>query len=690
MPAVVAVIIEGIAVGMGAVEIIETALFVLLYNYGASLLIMGALYAYNRQQALKAARGGTQALENAAVTVKQAAAPRNVVYGRTRVGGVMVFAATLGATNQELYMVVVHAGHECDAIEEFYLDNNKLTLDGSGNCTSAVDLNGTSITKYVGYVTWKTHLGAAGQTVDSMLNAAFGSSWPSTSTLSGCCYSVLHLGYNQKSFSGGIPNVSVVLRGKKTYDPRTTTTYWNANSALAVRDFLTDNQIGFGCSSGEIDDTVCQSSANTCEDSMSLNGGGSEYRYTTNGIADTAAAPGSTLGDLCGAMAGSVSFVGGLFLIRAGIYVSPTEPAISETDLAGPVQIQTRDSIRDVCNSVKGVFVSAKSIYQPVDFPPVTNSTYVTQDGAYYWRDIQLPFTTSSATAQRLAKILLEIERLDITVNLRCKLTKLNLKVGDTVALNLPRYGWSGSQYFIINNSTLVADKDADGNPMLCIEFTLRLTASGIYSWSTSNETAVNPSVRSGLYNPFVNGPAAPTGVTATLGALASTINWSPNSEPDFDHYNVYFNTVNSFPGGTPLWSGKATQFIDTGRTVGTTYYYWVTAVNTAGTESSFSTVVSTVFGGLGGGGGTGQKTLTLNDSYSNPLYIPTGDGHDCRSGYLFDTGSLVNIHADQTNPGGTFINWTGSTVDMSQVQNSTAYDTYALMSRDLNLTSNR
>ncbi|MCP6756604.1 hypothetical protein NL533_33770, partial [Klebsiella pneumoniae] len=84
----------------------------------------------------------------------------------------------------------------------------------------------------------------------------------------------------------GIPNVSAVVNGKKVYDPRDGTTEWSNNAALCIRDYLTSSY-GFNCSSDEINDTYFSSAANHCDESVTLTTGGSQNRFTCDGVVDT-------------------------------------------------------------------------------------------------------------------------------------------------------------------------------------------------------------------------------------------------------------------------------------------------------------------------------------------------------------------------------------------------------------------
>ena len=83
--------------------------------------------------------------------------------------------------------------------------------------------------------------------------------------------------------------------------------------------------------------------------------------------------------------------------------------------------------------------------------------------------------------------------------------------------------------------------------------------------------------------------PSSPTGVSATDGSSTAncTVSWGAVSGAT--SYNVYRHTSNSSGSATTLKTGvTGTSYADTTATPGTLFYYWVKAVNSAGT-SGFS-----------------------------------------------------------------------------------------------------
>ncbi|WP_130466502.1 fibronectin type III domain-containing protein [Corticibacter populi] len=107
-------------------------------TYGA--LVKGALLlgyaAHQRQKAKREARRLRDAynasLTDRNVTVAEAAPAVRHIYGRATVGGAVVALFTRGDRDQYKDVVIIWAGHECDAIEDVLLAGESLQLDANG------------------------------------------------------------------------------------------------------------------------------------------------------------------------------------------------------------------------------------------------------------------------------------------------------------------------------------------------------------------------------------------------------------------------------------------------------------------------------------------------------------------------------------------------------------------------------
>ena len=70
------------------------------------------------------------------VTTRGSALDHQIIYGRVRTGGVIVFDETTGKNNKFLHRVIAFAGHEVESFDEVYINDEVITLDGSGEVTA--------------------------------------------------------------------------------------------------------------------------------------------------------------------------------------------------------------------------------------------------------------------------------------------------------------------------------------------------------------------------------------------------------------------------------------------------------------------------------------------------------------------------------------------------------------------------
>jgi len=401
-------------------------------------------------------------------------ADHQIIYGQTKVGGVIVYKEATD-NNKSLHIIVALAGHECEEITTVYLNDEALTLDGDGEVTAP--------DKYVGKVRINKHLGSATQVADGDLVDESEGKWTADHRLQGICYVYARLQFDADAFPNGEPNITAIIKGKKVYNPNTGTTAWSDNAALCVRDYLTETY-GLASDSEEIDDTLVITAANVCDEDVSLATGGTEKRYTTNGAISTGSQPSESIDALLRCMGGIMWYAQGKWRIRAAAYTTPSV-VFDEDDLRSGVDIQTRHSRRDNFNIVKGTFRGAESNWQFSDFPEIRSTTFIEADGGQESAmDLQMGLTSSSATAQRIAKIALLTNREQLTVSASFGLRALQVQVGDVVKFTNTRAGFDEKPFQVINWGF---GRSEGGD--LIVNMTLRETSSAVYDWS-AEETA--------------------------------------------------------------------------------------------------------------------------------------------------------------------------------------------------------
>jgi hypothetical protein len=446
--------------------------------------------------------------------VRNPISARTIVYGKTRVSGTIVYLSTTGTKNEYLHIVLTLAGHEVEAIDEIYFNDELVPL-----------VSNTPTGFYAGVARVNKKRGVPGDTADADLIADTASltdgKWTSDHKLSGIAYLYVRLTWDAEKFPSGIPNISAVIRGKKVLDPRTATTAYSANAALCLRDYLTDTSLGMGMTAAEVDDTAFGVAATICEEQVQilpLSPTVYENRYEANGVIVTSASPDENIGKLLSAMGGLIAYTGGRIVPYASAYRIPTV-TLTEKHFVGPINVQTRTSARDRVNSVKGVYVSETNNWQVTDFPTISSATYVTADNNnVFFRDVVLPFTTSPSCAQRLAVLELRRAREEITFSARFRLEAMQVRAGDTVMITNEKLGWS-SKVFEVMEWNFASDGTP---PQVFVDMTLRETASSVYSWAVGDQIAVPDSPNTTLPDPFTLG--APTNLSLTADGTTQLV----------------------------------------------------------------------------------------------------------------------------------------------------------------------
>lgn len=163
---------------------------------------------------------------------------------------------------------------------------------------------------------------------------------------------------------------------------------------------------------------------------------------------------------------------------------------------------------------------------------------------------------------------------------------------GDLAGYNVYRSLSAGSGYAKINGSVLTSSGYTD--PGRTNGTTYYYKVSAVDTESTPNESAQSAYVSATVVDTIA--PATPTGLAATAGDTQVSLDWNNNAEGDLAGYNIYRSTT-AGSGYTKINANLRTtsDYIDTGRTNGVTYYYKVTAVDNATTpnESAQTAYVS-------------------------------------------------------------------------------------------------
>jgi hypothetical protein len=427
------------------------------------------------------------------------AAPQQIIYGRTKVGGVRVYTQET-ENSKYLHKIVAFAGHTIQSYDEIYLNDELVSF----NSTTGIV---TSPAHYSGLVRIKTYLGEPTQSADPSLISESGGLWTANHKLSGIAYIYARFEFSSDAYPNGEPVITAVIKGKKVLDTRTGVTQWSSNPALCLMDYIT-SKYSIQESASYVDTDLVSAAANICDENVVTNAG-TEKRYSCDGAIISSVKPVDGINAILVTMGGTLWFSQGKWRMKASAWVTPVA-SFDESDLRSGLSISTRNSRRDNFNIVGGKFRGEASKWAEDEYPEYRSNTFISVDGGLESRaEIDLLMVSSSPRAQRLAKLALYRSREQITFSATFSLTALKVQVGDAVYITNTRAGWF-AKAFEVQNWTFVLDDSM----MLAVKMTLRETSASTYIWNLADES-VFESNNTNLSNPFYVEPVGLT-VSAT------------------------------------------------------------------------------------------------------------------------------------------------------------------------------
>jgi hypothetical protein len=417
------------------------------------------------------------------INSRQAAAPHEYVYGQTRKGGIITFLETSGASNKYLHMIVALAGHEVEAIGDIYVNDEVVTIDANGYVTGTRWKSKIRVLKHLGNQTsWTTNFANAATNLRDTISAEC--DLPSTFVGLGIAYLYARIEYDQDVFSGGMPTFTAVVSGKKVYNPVTATTSYSNNAARVIRDYITSS---YGLNDAAINDTYFAAATNDCDDAIPLAGGGTQARYTIDGVINADSTIGTALADMMEACNGALFFSGGEWKCKVGVYNASVK-SLTLDDFRSAITFSTRMPRRENFNRVTGKFIDASSDWIETDFPAITSTAFLAEDGGLENSiDVGLNLVTNAARAQRLAKQKLFRSREQMTISAEFGLAALSVEVGDIIDLTIDRYGWSAKEFEVASWRLVIADGGG-----LRVALVLRETSSAAFDWNAEESAIIS------------------------------------------------------------------------------------------------------------------------------------------------------------------------------------------------------
>lgn len=361
-----------------------------------------------------------------------------IVYGQMRISGPLAFRKTVDDENKRLWVVVCWSEGQIDSIEEYYLDNRKLSdiLEGE-------DANNIKEVK--------EFKGKDSQQADAEMIAEI-PDWTSAHRLRGIAYTAFDLLYNKNgpnAFKNGFPIISAKGLFRECFDPRTGETVWTNNSSLILLDYLTNKTYGRGVPYSIMDEPAFIVAANYFDEKVSYPNGNKYTRYTCNIALD----PNQTVRQNALAIAstcrGIPIYTGGMWTLVADRPEEYAALRLTDDIMVGDWTVELGKKANRY-NRVRVSYVDSRRKYSPNQVI-VKSDAMLEEDGGIEneWK-LALPGTVTRREAKRIASQELKQARQSKRVFGRCNLAGLGYAVGDVVQIDSELNGWDGKPFRIM------------------------------------------------------------------------------------------------------------------------------------------------------------------------------------------------------------------------------------------------
>lgn len=337
-------------------------------------------------------------------SVKNPVAPRVRHYGRVKTSGSWVFAES---KNGNLYRVIALGTGLLDAIEEYWIDDNHVTLDANGDAQEyPYAFDGKHKARL------QSRLGLPTETSYSDLTAVF-SEWTTSHRGDG----VSSIFARQLATASDIitkvfPNITntvyrVVARASKVYNIATGTTIWSENAADIARDYLT-NAEGMRLPSGVIDTPLASAgwlaAHNRCDEAVTLKAGGTEKRYRLWGSYQLDERPADVLSRMTAACDGRlVPTPDGGLTLDVGTWVEPTVTLDADA-ITGFSEVSRGRDVLTTANIIRATYLSPFHDYQSTDADQWIDDADVALRGEIA-KDTSFNMAPSHGQCRRLMKL---------------------------------------------------------------------------------------------------------------------------------------------------------------------------------------------------------------------------------------------------------------------------------------------
>jgi hypothetical protein len=263
-------------------------------------------------------------------------------------------------------------------------------------------------------------------TSDQDVLASLQAEWPAwNEAMQHTAYSYFRLIYNQDAFNS-VPEFTIILKGRKLYDPRNGATVWSRNPALVWRDFLTSIRYGLGFDPSKIDDQSVKDAANWFD----------QEDYHFDGVVMDRQSFLDNMEEVLANMRAFVIRTGGIYKLKIFTDDAPVM-ILSADDVEGAAEsfYLSQAGIPETPYKVKGIFADKEHNYT-TNYAYSENTQMISITGDTKQIEIPLIGTTSMEQALKLVEYFRKRAAVNMEFHILCHPRFIAAEVGDMILLN--------------------------------------------------------------------------------------------------------------------------------------------------------------------------------------------------------------------------------------------------------------
>ena len=424
--------------------------------------------------------GGLPAVEDPGVEQRLGANTQNrvpILYGQFMQRGALTYAE-ITEDRKTLYTVITIGEGPVTSIDSIYWDDILLTLDANGEVTAGVDVEGNAVTRLNGQINVQTYLGTATGNNSTYLEGLV-TDWTSNHKMTNLVYAVVTVRYNRDN---DVTNLS---------DMRFIGTAPINSPAEAVIDQLTNVRHGLGLSPTVIDSDSFNDALVYYQTMLPYTdaAGNTQMaeRFQVNGSLNSADPVFERIEAILLGSNSSLRWQGGKYSIFINKADTVEAFNMNESRVVGDIQV-SEVGLNSVVNSVEVQYGrDPNNNYQrntvTVDLP--TANRYPNELDRV--RSIDLPLARTFVEAERIAYILLNQSREQLSIKHVATVEAMPLEAGDVITYTLPNYGWDEKQFRITRVSEMETE-DGLQYEIEAVEY-----AASVYTDRTHVEPGASP-----------------------------------------------------------------------------------------------------------------------------------------------------------------------------------------------------